>query len=176
MLPDATLSEYPAKSTSLCVFACETLGPSPLKIGTRPDPIADLSGNVRKNAGPLLRPPIRWALGTAAAPGLPASICLQDPYSLRVVWEKHCQNHDIHDKHAPMSIWPPCPLCLLLIFSLSSSIFTVIAAKKRPQNKTARPTVAKNRVRKSIKIQRKHYLASEQATEKQASNSPRLSQ
>ena len=41
----------------------------------------------RKNAGSLLRPPIRWALGTAAAPGLPASICLQDPYSLRVVWE-----------------------------------------------------------------------------------------
>ena len=42
----------------------------------------------KKNAGTLLRPPIRWALGTAAAPGLPASICLQDPYSLRVVWEK----------------------------------------------------------------------------------------
>ena len=52
------------------------------------DPIADLSGKERKNAGTLLRPPIRWALGTAAAPGLPASICLQDPYSLRVVWEK----------------------------------------------------------------------------------------
>ena len=42
----------------------------------------------KENAGTLFRPPIRRDLGTAAAPGLPASICLQDPYSLRVVWEK----------------------------------------------------------------------------------------
>ena len=55
---------------------------------TPPDEVADLSGNIYKNAGTLFRPPIRRDLGTAAAPGLPASICLQDPYSLRVVWEK----------------------------------------------------------------------------------------
>ena len=97
-----------AKSRLLCIFASETAvtSPSPVCYQTRPHRLClkrfptvyyqthpaalrSVWEKERKNAGTLFRPPIRRVLGTAAAPGLPASICLQDPYSLRVVWEKY---------------------------------------------------------------------------------------
>ena len=62
-------------------------------------------GKIRgEKAGTLFRPPIRRDLGTAAAPGLPASICLHDPCSLPVVWEKRKPNDTKFEKtHAPLS-------------------------------------------------------------------------
>ena len=50
---------------------------------------SDLSGRKKENWAAVFRPPIRRDLYRRRSRSPRPSICLQDPYSLRVVWEKN---------------------------------------------------------------------------------------